>query len=555
MRRAANMRRAADRAVAVQLYRALYRIARTYDTDPALRALLTAPPSRLYDPTAGMWHVVAMADNRGLGAFQRAYLSGASMYRPMTVMERPTMAAFLRSSFDSDATCANVAQSSRLDAGFAALAFLSELAEVGGMLPRSTPSHAPTPSCGPYVASRLNSGTLLIAPPAQLCPSLGRSVVLLLEHSASAAPCAAPCEPSSFGIVLNKPSPYTLRQAVSMLGGRSERSSQSVSAIADDLGGLAANVLHIGGPVAAPLLVLHPFGALSVAATAGEGADPAAAEYATRVAESLRRCHTASDLHASPLSAALVRGASELIASGQAEHTDFKIVLGTTTWGHGQLEGEWHDACWYACEWNPHEVEQPSPSGALAARVLGQPKAHGDDEEAAQEAYARALALLRAHAGGPLGDDPLVDAADAEATVRERTPDASNDDAPGAAAIMLDTALLSGRGTGMVGIGSEEGCEGGGDEDRSHWLPLAEEMSLEAETPLGSQLHEMHEMCDAEMVSEYGQRAWGTLLAELGGEYASIACLAHAQEEQCLQAWASGEWEPVLIGEWEDEGP
>ena len=56
------------------------------------------------------------------------------------------------------------------------------------------------------------------------------------------------------------------------------------------------------------------------------------------------------------------------------------------------------------------------------------------------------------------------------------------------------------------------------------------------------------------MVPEYGQRAWGRLLRDLGGEYAAIACLAHAQEDQCLHAMASGEMEDsaFLVGEWED---
>jgi len=36
-------------------------------------------------------------------------------------------------------------------------------------------------------------------------------------------------------------------------------------------------------------------------------------------------------------------------------------------------------------------------------------------------------------------------------------------------------------------------------------------------------------------VPHAGQRAWGRLLRSLGGEYADIASLAYAQEEQCTQ--------------------
>lgn len=48
-------------------------------------------------------------------------------------------------------------------------------------------------------------------------------------------------------------------------------------------------------------------------------------------------------------------------------------------------------------------------------------------------------------------------------------------------------------------------------------------------------IEQLHEMCDAEIVPESGRKAWAALLRQLGGEYVSVAALAHAHEEQCLQ--------------------
>ena len=52
-------------------------------------------------------------------------------------------------------------------------------------------------------------------------------------------------------------------------------------------------------------------------------------------------------------------------------------------------------------------------------------------------------------------------------------------------------------------------------------------------------------MCDAEMVPMSGQSMWGAALMDVGGEYADIAQLAHAHEEQCLQ----------LMGQHMDDAP
>ena len=65
------------------------------------------------------------------------------------------------------------------------------------------------------------------------------------------------------------------------------------------------------------------------------------------------------------------------------------------------------------------------------------------------------------------------------------------------------------------------------------------------------------DMCDGAMVPESGQREWGELLRRLGGEYRAIAALAHAHEEQCMQAMGVAEQDEnvVVITEFEEDEP
>ena len=59
----------ADRSVALHLYRALRRLARLYDEDPALKALIAVSPRHVYDPQTQSWQPLhpEKSDRRGLG--------------------------------------------------------------------------------------------------------------------------------------------------------------------------------------------------------------------------------------------------------------------------------------------------------------------------------------------------------------------------------------------------------------------------------------------------------------------------------------------------------
>jgi len=84
------------------------------------------------------------------------------------------------------------------------------------------------------------------------------------------------------------------------------------------------------------------------------------------------------------------------------------------------------------------------------------------------------------------------------------------------------------------------------------------ELSAEAAHLLSEHLppprpaEQLHEMCDAEMVPDSGQRQWASTLRQFGGEYDAIAQLAHAHEAQCLQIMGQDH----IVGdedEWDDD--
>ena len=92
------MQRCRDRMVALALYRALARRARTFDADPALKALVAPPvPRRVYDHDSQRWHPSASHDDRrGLGEAMRAFLDG-ECYRPNHAGPGPSVASVARS--------------------------------------------------------------------------------------------------------------------------------------------------------------------------------------------------------------------------------------------------------------------------------------------------------------------------------------------------------------------------------------------------------------------------------------------------------------------------
>jgi putative transcriptional regulator len=133
-------------------------------------------------------------------------------------------------------------------------------------------------------------GHLLIAVPGLLAPMFARSVVLLLDHDGSGA----------MGVILNAPTGTTMTD----LAGR----------LFED--GFAWNKpLHLGGPIAGPMVVLHEIGGL-----ADREVVPGA--YATLDAVKAQE-----------------------VASRKAEPS--LVLANHAAWGPGQLEdeigsGDWH---------------------------------------------------------------------------------------------------------------------------------------------------------------------------------------------------------------------
>ena len=234
---------APHREVAITIYRALSRVARLYDRDPALKALCTCTAGRV--PHDLMKR-----------------LAGGVHYRP----RETTWRSFVRAEFEATAPADAAAG---LDTALAALQHLGECAEFGSALPRWSKPHdgglhsawSPAKLHSPWLAGSawLHSpwpaeGTLLISHPAQISPSFGRSLLLLLSHSTM----------GSLGVVTNKKSPLTLAQAQWLLQSPERLSSPLTTAQARELLGspslgadstlaippaLSENRIFVGGPL------------------------------------------------------------------------------------------------------------------------------------------------------------------------------------------------------------------------------------------------------------------------------------------------------------------
>jgi putative transcriptional regulator len=132
-------------------------------------------------------------------------------------------------------------------------------------------------------------GYFLMASPALGDPNFYRTVVLLLEHTDSGA----------IGLVLNRPTSRSVRDVWAQLG----RENCHCDA-----------PLHIGGPVAGPLMALH------------NEPDVAEAEVMPGVYFSAQRDHL-----------------DQLVASPPPA---FRIFTGYSGWAEGQLEGELAEGAW-----------------------------------------------------------------------------------------------------------------------------------------------------------------------------------------------------------------
>ena len=579
--------RPSDRVVAVTLYRSLRRLALAHDRDPALKALLAVPQEarRVYQHELQEWRPIG--DDGGSGqraaawhGIARAYLGGGSSYRPRLADNgegrTESMAGFLRDTFDRRVDGDGL--SARLDAGFSALSFLSGSLAAGAELPRvrvSPPLAWSSHGRDLPAAASVGPGSLLAAHATALCPSLGRAVVLLLEHEQDGR---------SLGLVINKPSYLTLLGTLRLLASHpNEEDALSGTALAP----LEANMLHIGGPVPSPLLVLHPFGCLVEAAATDTSVHADAHRHAARVGAALRRIAPQTPaggdgggggdggdggnggdggLYASPLGPQLLRGASALIGAGAARPCDFKVVLGSAVWGAGQLDGEWADADWFAsCASAIRRADGPA---ATAIEAGGSAATEAAAEAAAVDASAwlRRLVLSQARPeelfgaeGAAVADVAAEIEAEIEAAIERQMwqpgvgPGAAaaesslgpcevaSSGGEGAAAGAIEGSIGrasvrseappsfggAGRfGVDLAGVGVDDGS--GGVEELSGALGAVPLSS----SPL-SATELLHEICDAEMVPEAGQHVWGALLSGLGGEYRGIAALACAFEEQC----------------------
>jgi putative AlgH/UPF0301 family transcriptional regulator len=581
-------------AVVVTLYRALARAARRFDHDPALKALVSLSPDKYYDHDTQSWNSAEREQLRGYTALAMDFV-GRPLYRP--VGGRPeSLCAYIRRKFREDAQEAARSEASaddiggRLDAGFAALCELNQVISLSLPLPRTRYRRPSAPFSGsaradPRGETLLPVGSLpdriggasgsppllLAAHPMQLSSSFGRGVVLLTAHS----------ERGSDGLVINKPSCIRLRHASRLLGARIPSA---------DIGPLGRNRIYIGGPVAGPLMAVHPHtcllgpaedgaveweeeeeegegaeetrgdagkaeitlevgkgGAEITLRVRGEGAPgelpagllaPAGAAAAEASGAGYRgedkledgggedggedggeemegEVHLESPsggpllvrdeeapLCCSRVTWAWLRRANALLAKGEASAQDFKLVIGHTVWGANQLQGEIEHGEWMA-------AAPPAPQ--LAKLTLAQPR----------KAFGRATGERGGAAvGRGSRDGAAAGCSDGESGRR-----------PG-----KQTHGKSGRRSLAEVIGRGE----------EHILKLMREEGGRVHLNRSQRQVFLHMVLDEEIVPLAGQQEWARVVRALGGEYRSIATLAHAQEEQCAQLLEHEEEEDPL---------
>jgi putative transcriptional regulator len=133
-------------------------------------------------------------------------------------------------------------------------------------------------------------GQLLLASPQLLDPNFVRTVVLLVEHN----------DMGALGLVLNRPTGKTVQELWKQVGEAPCDSQQPV---------------HLGGPVSGPLMAIH-------------------------TANGLAEMEIASGVYF----AAKKQNLDELVRRDER----FKLFVGHSGWGPGQLEGEIEQGAWRA---------------------------------------------------------------------------------------------------------------------------------------------------------------------------------------------------------------
>ena len=155
-------------------------------------------------------------------------------------------------------------------------------------------------------------GQFLIAAESLLDPNFSRSVVLLLQHDDAGA----------LGVVVNRPLDVTVRQAC-----------EQVLGVDCDVDG----PLHHGGPCEAVMMVLYPVDVSTEGDEAGEDGHA--------VVPGLRFSTDKETIE-------------RLLREGPGDAGPFKVIVGYSGWGAGQLEGEMKTGSWLVVP-------------ATAARALG----------------------------------------------------------------------------------------------------------------------------------------------------------------------------------------
>ena len=147
-------------------------------------------------------------------------------------------------------------------------------------------------------------GRLLVAAPQLADPNFVRTVVLMVEHN----------DQGALGLVLNRPSDKTLKDLWEQLGLKTAADSRPV---------------HVGGPVPGPLMVVHGV------------AELAEMEVLSSVFLSAKKAHIDQLVPQSSLT--------------------WKVFLGHSGWGAGQLERELSEGAWLTAAATPAEVFSADP--------------------------------------------------------------------------------------------------------------------------------------------------------------------------------------------------
>ena len=310
--RFAGASRSSD-VVRVTLYRALLRLARVHDRDPALKAMLTASrPSTRYSHEQQRWVPGPTQSQRPIDTVATEFLGGP-LYHPGRSypaaggLGHPGRSGSLRDFVKRKFRYPGVPlfHPAALDTACA----LALLSQNEASLPREAEravadADGGDPTWQPQEQG-LRRGCVLLTNASDASPSFARAQLLLLRHAADG---------ESLALLLNKPTPLSLVHAARcsppLDGCRSARWHTTASSSASSRRRRWSCTACARG-------------------RDGSHADGAA-------------------LFVSELGGGFLAAAEALLAArGAATPADFKVVLGRAVWGRAQLEGEWQQNLWY----------------------------------------------------------------------------------------------------------------------------------------------------------------------------------------------------------------